>query len=826
MQRLLQCRWRAACQSSNIYYSRDTLLKVGVNAFENREHSTHALANSTGHYSSGWVGSLASRIAQTQIVNALRGGEREHASAMLSEIALNNSLSAEDFYYILEYCAEAPDPMFVMETWQTMEKKSVDLNKGICRYIVRALAKGGYTKEALDWLTLLEESNCTGNTLPVFNVFLNGSSGTKKLRAVKKCLDKMDSQFIGKSEITYWELLKLAVSQKNLLAVNEIWMDCTKYYTPSIVTLRKFIWSFAKLGDLDAAHNILQHMVKVAATHSGAPIRVSCKHRCQSSRLDIPIPALIELPDLMLLPGQKSELGEELTVCQDSDRSKFDLEEMVHRLEMASAPVKFFLRWAFNDILHACARFHNCDLANKLFLQMHDIGLTPCNHTYGGLIKAVISVKGVTHGMNLIKTMEHKELQPHDGTLASISVGYSKILELDLAESFLDRISDKFPYLMRPFNALLAACDTMDEPDRAIRILAQMRKSNVKLNIRTYALMFSLFGNVNAPYEEGSMLSHVEVSRRISTIESDMSKNEICHRFCTLKNLIRALGAEGMIDEMLKYLNLAESRSFHISLTQKSDLYNIVLDSLVKAGQIHSAIRIFNNMRLYGIPSNTAIYNIMIECCSLLTCSKLAWALVSLMYQDGFVPQIFTYTALIKVLLSEEDFDSVLKLMELIGVEGIQPDIELYNTILTGASAKGRIHVVEHIIEQMHRDRIPPDPATISYTLSAYVDAGLHTTAIEALLVLSMRMISLEPSVLQEYREFYEELVISEDPKAEMKMMELFKKSEEHLVMALLNLRFCAISGYSPISWLPDDSLWARRLSSSYESKRAKWSLN
>lgn len=124
----------------------------------------------------------------------------------------------------------------------------------------------------------------------------------------------------------------------------------------------------------------------------------------------------------------------------------------------------------------------------------------------------------------------------------------------------------------------------------------------------------------------------------------------------------------------------------------------------------------------------------------------------------------------------------------------------------------------------MHRDRIPPDPATISYTLSTYVDAGLHTTAIEALQVLSMRMISLEPSVLQKYREFYEELVISEDPNAEVKIMKLFENSEEHQAMALLNLRFCAIIGSSPISWLPDESLWARRLSSSYESIRAKWS--
>jgi hypothetical protein len=124
-------------------------------------------------------------------------------------------------------------------------------------------------------------------------------------------------------------------------------------------------------------------MVKTAANHSGVSIRVSRKQRYQSSRLDIPIPALIELPDSMLLPAQKSELGEELTVYQDSDRSKFDQEEMVYGVEMASAPVKYLLRCAFNDMLHACALSHNCDLAEKLYLQVYDSWVSNLNYSCG-----------------------------------------------------------------------------------------------------------------------------------------------------------------------------------------------------------------------------------------------------------------------------------------------------------------------------------------------------------------------------------------------------------------------------------------------------------
>lgn len=49
---------------------------------------------------------------------------------------------------------------------------------------------------------------------------------------------------------------------------------------------------------------------------------------------------------------------------------------------------------------------------------------------------------------------------------------------------------------------------------------------------------------------------------------------------------IRAFGAEGMIDEMLRYLNVAENVLWNMDPYQKSDLYGIVLHALVKAKEV------------------------------------------------------------------------------------------------------------------------------------------------------------------------------------------------------------------------------------------------
>lgn len=133
-----------------------------------------------------------------------------------------------------------------------------------------------------------------------------------------------------------------------------------------------------------------------------------------------------------------------------------------------------------------------------------------------------------------------------------------------------------------------------------------------------------------------------------------------------------------MIEEMLRYLNFAENMLWHIDSDQITDIYNIVLHALVKAKQvghlflcflasIHSeyahngfmfllllqcraAIDVFKNMRLCNLPTNVAIYNIMIECCSILQCYRSASVLVSMMLRDGYYPQTLTYTALVKVL--------------------------------------------------------------------------------------------------------------------------------------------------------------------------------
>jgi len=282
---------------------------------------------------------------------------------------------------------------------------------------------------------------------------------------------------------------------------------------------------------------------------------------------------------------------------------------------------------------------------------------------------------------------------------------------------------------------------------------------------------------------------------------------------------IRAYGAEGMIEEMLRYLNVAENILWDINPYQKSDLYSVVLHALVQAKESHKAIMIFKIMRSCGLPTNISIYTTMIECCKWLPCFKSASALLSLMLQDGFHPTVVTYTSLLKVALTKDDFEGALDLLDTCKTEGIEPDIKMFNAVLSHAYYKGQIHVIEYIVECIHREKIQPDPSTLWYTLCVYEEHELYNTAIEALQVLSMRMISEDVSIRGDKITAFEDLILSEEPDAELRITRTFEAGEEFLATALLNLRWCAIMG-ATLSWSPEESLWARRLASSYDDNR------
>lgn len=758
---------------------------------------------------------------QKQIVDALLLGDRSSASNLLMDLGQEkHSLTADSFVHILSYCAISPDPLFVMETWKIMEERGIFLNNKCSLLMVEALCKGGYFDEAFGLISFLAESHVMFPVLPVYNCFLRACAKSQSTVHVSQCLDLMDHRMVGKNEATYSVLLELAVCQKSLSSVHEIWTDFVKNYSPSVLSLRKFIWSYTRLGDVKSAYTALQKMVALAIGPAGGKLR--------SLELDIPIPSRTESHRNDFNFEENGSSTDELfckkMVPSNGDVGRISGNDMKCG-EVESGPltlpnnyrssfVKKVLSWSFNDAIHACALTRNCGLAEQLMQQMHELGLQPSCHTFDGFVRSVVSERGFSDGMKILKIMQQRKLKPYDSTLAAVSISCSKALELDLAEALLEEIS-ACPH-GGPFHAYFSACDTMDQPERAMRMFVKMKQMDVLPDVKTYELLFSLFGNVNAPYEEGNRLSQVDAAKRIRMIEMDMEKHGIQHSHASMMNLLKALGTEGMTKELLQYLNVAENLFYYNNTCLGTHVYDAVLHSLVKSKEIHMAIKLFNNMKHSGFFPEAATFEIMLDCCCVMGCLKSAFALLSIMIRSGFCPGVLTYTSLIKIVLRFERFDDALNLLDQASSEGIELDVTIMNTIMKEACVKLRIDVIEFLVEKMNREKIQPDPSTCCAVFSTYVNLGYHSTAMEALQVLSMRMLCNNNDASPDMTEYVENFVVAEDAGADSRILEFFKGYEEFLSFALFNLRWSAMLGYSLCS-SPSRSPWAMRLASSYD---------
>jgi len=166
--------------------------------------------------------------------------------------------------------------------------------------------------------------------------------------------------------------------------------------------------------------------------------------------------------------------------------------------------------------------------------------------------------------------------------------------------------------------------------------------------------------------------------------------------------------------------------------------------------------------------------------------------------------------------LANGDFEAAINLFNEMKDERVHSDVLSYNTILRPASVRGRLDIIELLVEHMHRENIQPDPETCIHVFYSYYDSGLIDTAMEALQVLSVRMISEDETVQREMQLNFQALVLDEDSQVEESFMEIFNDSKEYLAAALFNMRLCALSGM-PNFWIPDQSPWAIQLRLQYD---------
>lgn len=151
----------------------------------------------------------------------------------------------------------------------------------------------------------------------------------------------------------------------------------------SIIPLRKFIWSFTRLGDLKSAYETLQYMLALVM-RGNCSVNKTFEGKLYSSRLDIPIPSNCE-SSFKKLDLEENKQSAPSIYCENLDGHAVTADQCTtFGLDFGESenvpldvlgihittPVMKVLRWSFGDVIHACAKLRNGGLAEQLVLQV------------------------------------------------------------------------------------------------------------------------------------------------------------------------------------------------------------------------------------------------------------------------------------------------------------------------------------------------------------------------------------------------------------------------------------------------------------------------
>ncbi|KAL8155956.1 hypothetical protein AgCh_001128 [Apium graveolens] len=148
--------------------------------------------------------------------------------------------------------------------------------------------------------------------------------------------------------------------------------------------------------------------------------------------------------------------------------------------------------------------------------------------------------------------------------------------------------------------------------------------------------------------------------------------------------------------------------------------FNKLLAALVKMKQHSLAVSIFRNMCAKNIPLNVFTFNTAINCFCHLNRLDYAFSLLAAITKRGFLPDVVTYTTLIRGLISQHNLvEAQLLFTNLIRFKLIQPNVVTYTTIIDGFCKGGHPSAAVKLFRYMDKKGCKPDTVTYSIIIDS-----------------------------------------------------------------------------------------------------------
>ncbi|CAI5958976.1 unnamed protein product [Closterium sp. NIES-65] len=191
----------------------------------------------------------------------------------------------------------------------------------------------------------------------------------------------------------------------------------------------------------------------------------------------------------------------------------------------------------------------------------------------------------------------------------------------------------------------------------------------------------------------------------------------------TFNTLLAACNARSLVEQSAMVF-----RSMVASQVPPNALsYASLVDTHRRGGQLGGVRRLFQEMsEEEGVVADVSAYNMLIDAYAWGGEYQAAQEVFNEMQQAGCIPNVATYTALLKALGSNGSYHHVFNEMQ---QAGCIPNVATYTALLKALGSNGSYHHVRSVFTQMKASGRKPDLATYQTLLDVFISGGFFREA-------------------------------------------------------------------------------------------------
>ncbi|CAI6004640.1 unnamed protein product [Closterium sp. NIES-64] len=315
--------------------------------------------------------------------------------------------------------------------------------------------------------------------------------------------------------------------------------------------------------------------------------------------------------------------------------------------------------------------------------------------------------------MRLFKYMQRQQWCAPNEYIYTIMIGIMG------REGMLDRAQELFEEMpehgvewnVYSFTALINAYGRNGMYERSLDLLARMKREGVAANSITYNTVLHACAKGAIPWDA---LVDIFAKMRQDGVQPDI---------VTFNTLLAACNARSLVEQSAMVF-----RSMVASQVPPNALsYASLVDTHRRGGQLGGVRRLFQEMsEEEGVVADVSAYNMLIDAYAWGGEYQAAQEVFNEMQQAGCIPNVATYTALLKALGSNGSYHHVFNEMQ---QAGCIPNVATYTALLKALGSNGSYHHVRSVFTQMKASGRKPDLATYQTLLDVFISGGFFREA-------------------------------------------------------------------------------------------------